>query len=121
MGYTRIVWSNGAAWSKDESAKDMVFEQPNLLSDHQVDVIVDRVNGAIDIWLLSEDFERSLIEPPVKQTNEQLRECMESFTSVPWVNALKILLDESKSPDSKAAEVQEILNAEIREPLVAAL
>lgn len=116
---TRIRWSSGAVWTREEPRdRDLVFEQPDLLSERQVGCVVDRVNGAIDIWLLSEDHERALIEPPVQQANAVLKDSLRAVMTEDWSKAVEVLLDETKSPDAKTQEMQDIIGRCLREPLI---
>jgi hypothetical protein len=116
--FTRIQWSNGSAWTKQSTDRDFAFEQPNLLSDRQVSCVVDRINETVDLWLLSEATERSIIEPPVRKTNEVLKESLQAFMAEDWVTAIATLLDDNKAPEAKTAEIQDIIAKNIRQPLI---
>mmetsp|Transcript_67511 Transcript_67511/g.187171 ORF Transcript_67511/g.187171 Transcript_67511/m.187171 type:complete len:219 (-) Transcript_67511:81-737(-) len=115
----RIRWQNGAVWTRVE--KEFGLEQPDLLSDRQVETVVDRINDAVNVWGLSESMERSLIEPPVRQVNGLLRESLRGVMMEDWQLALEALLDETKTPDSKISTVQEVLGRQLRDPLVQVL
>merc|ERR1719188_1125599 len=84
----RICWGSGAVWAKTDSDKDFASEQPNLLSDQQLEVVVDRVNQAVDIWGLPEAAERQIFERPAQLANENLKDAMRSFMAEDWVNAV---------------------------------
>uniref|UniRef100_A0A6T9AF71 Uncharacterized protein n=1 Tax=Alexandrium catenella TaxID=2925 RepID=A0A6T9AF71_ALECA len=117
---TRIRWMNGATWSKPVE-REVTLEQPDLLSDRQLDGIIDRINESFNVIFLSESMERSLIEGPVKQVNGMLKECLGSIMVEDWKLALETLLDETKASEGKIAIVQDVLGRQLRDPLTEAL
>mmetsp|Transcript_16722 Transcript_16722/g.47586 ORF Transcript_16722/g.47586 Transcript_16722/m.47586 type:complete len:218 (+) Transcript_16722:59-712(+) len=117
----RIRWENGSVWTKDDSEREMVFEQPDLLSDHQLSTVIDRVNEGINLWGFSEECERSIIEPPARQVNGFLRESLQSFMAEAWVKVVSVLLDETLPPGEKTSVVQGIIREQLQDPLVVAL
>jgi len=121
---TRISWQNGSCWVKEEPvSRDLEFssEQANLLSDKQLNVVIDKVNEKLDIWLLSEKAERKLIAVPATQLNEKLGDALASFLHPEMVTALKVLLDDTKEVDAKEAEIQSALKNTLRDPVAKAL
>ncbi|CAK0841368.1 unnamed protein product [Prorocentrum cordatum] len=125
-GLTRIQWSSGAAWTREvveERRRSVVAEaQPHMLSGRAVDCIVDRINEAVDIPLMSEQAERKFIfEPLMKNVNANLRGALLTFMAEPWVDALRTLLDDAMEHREKTAKIQQILAHHVRAPLVEAL
>lgn len=123
VGFTIIKWANGARWSKAvEVSREMGFEgQEHLLSDKQVDAVIDHINEQIDIWGLSEKYERKLIERPVKAVNKHLNEVLATFMLEDWHNAIRHLLDETTPVDAKHGQLKDIFNRQLREPLAQGL
>jgi len=93
--------------------------QTNLLSDEVIKEVVDRVDEAIDIPVVWGTWERSLIEFPVNQCNEQLPEVLGEVMSPEWARLVQVLLDASKASEDKTPEVQDIIGKQVREPLAA--
>jgi len=121
IGFTVVKWANGAKWSKNAAAKDFAFEQPDLLSQSQVDIVIDRINESVNIWGLSESVERNIIEAPVTLVNGKLKEALASFMVEDWHQSIQVLLDETAAPDAKRDKLKDIFDRQLREPLAQAL
>lgn len=122
--YTQIQFENGAKWKKQligrglDPGEDVPdSEQVDLLSDAALDNITDRLNKKINVWLLNESQERTIIDKFVKSCNASLKPGLESFEA-PWVPILVALLDESKSREETYAIVKEGITTHFRDPLV---
>lgn len=123
---TRIQWSGGAAWTKEVQERRRSFEavvqQPHMLSSRTVDCIVDRVNEAIDIPLMSEQTERKLIfEPLMQKVNTHLQDALSVFMAEHWIDALRTLLDDAMEHREKTTKIKRIIAHNVRAPLVEAL
>lgn len=126
ISFTRIIWENGAVWTRSMPSvrKEFRYEeskQVNLLSDGQVDVIIDRINKNVDVWFLSEAMEREVIKRPVVEVNGMLKECLRSFMQEDWVLAIEVILDETLPTEAKTSTLQAVIDRQLRDPLVVAL
>mmetsp|Transcript_98440 Transcript_98440/g.317362 ORF Transcript_98440/g.317362 Transcript_98440/m.317362 type:complete len:221 (-) Transcript_98440:102-764(-) len=119
--FSRIRWQGGAVWAKDTSSKEFGMPQSDLLSEAQVNTVIDRINESVNIWVLTESMERALIEPPVRQVNGLLKESLRAFMLEDWAAAIEALLDESLPPDGKISTLSAVMGRQLREPLVEAL
>mmetsp|Transcript_50616 Transcript_50616/g.118235 ORF Transcript_50616/g.118235 Transcript_50616/m.118235 type:complete len:236 (+) Transcript_50616:70-777(+) len=123
--FAQIQFENGAKWKRqilgrclEANEQPEVAEQSNLLSDSAVQNIVDRLNSKIDIWLLSESMEASLLTVFVQAGNAQLKPFLASSAGAPWLPVLEALLDESKSREETYEVVQRAFATQVRDPLV---
>merc|ERR1719414_1589225 len=105
VGFQVLKWANGAKWSRQSGEKKIAFEQPNLLSATQMDIVIDRINEGVNIWGLSENVERHLIEPPALQVNEKLKETLSAIMHEDWAHAIEVLLNDTASVTAKQEEV----------------
>jgi len=116
-----IKWENGSKWSRMDEDKDITYEQPDLFSEAQTAKIVDRINEKINIWGISEETERGLIEVPVNMVNSQLKDCLRSFMTEDWGMAMEVLLDDTKPAQAKQDILEEIFDRQLKQPLADAL
>lgn len=97
------------------------LRQASLLSDEQIDDIVDRVNENWDIWGLTESMERRIILAMVRMMNRKLRSSLLTFCAPGWVNALTVCLNSDAENEVKARQMADCLNTCFRDPLVASV
>lgn len=120
---TRIQWDGGSAWSKAQ-AQERDFslgEQEYLLTLPQLETVVDRINASVDLPFVPESMERELIMKPVKQANKYLKIALGSFMTEDWVLVIAVLLDQTRSPEARSAEIRSIMRRAVQVPLVDAL
>merc|ERR1719291_1435434 len=79
--------------SKPKAAPELSFdvEQPNMLNDHQVEEIVKKINGSVDIWGIPEWVEEKIIRQYVERVNAKMYPAMRHFFDDHWVAGMKIL------------------------------
>merc|ERR1711870_15548 len=103
------------------SFSEAVNGRCNMLSDKQVNDVIDRVNENIDIVGLSSKTERKLIAGPVHLMNKLLKRGLLAFCSPDWVKALSVLLDDQIQGDAKSEKMLNILQDAFVSPLAEAL
>merc|ERR1712032_1099252 len=103
---------------EEEMPRGFFSEQPHLLSKSQADIVVDRINAAVDIPLLTESMERKLIAGIVGMLNPLLKDALASCLSINMLEAVTVLLDETKPRDEKGDLIRGSLDRAVQEPLV---
>merc|ERR1712217_784097 len=103
------------------SFSEAVNGRRNMLSDKQVNDVIDRVNENIDIVGLSSKTERKLIAGPVHLMNKLLKRGMLAFCSPDWVKAVSVLLDDQIQGYAKSEKMLSILQDAFVSPLAKSL
>merc|ERR1712190_264712 len=103
------------------SLSEAVNGRRNMLSEKQVNDVIDRVNENVDICGLSSKMERKLIAGPVDLMNRLLKRALLVFCSSSWVKALTVLLDDQLASDAKSEKMMRILQDSFVGPLAMAL
>jgi len=92
--------------------------QPNLLSNRQADVVIDKLNAAVDLPLLTEKMERKIFARVVEQLNPLLRSALETCLPTDLMGSFSMLLDETKQRGEKYEQVRTVLKSRLKEPLI---
>lgn len=130
--FTRIQWESGAVWTKNENmvgSRDMggmggaTPKNPGaFFSKHQEDLLIDRLNAAVDIPLMDEGTERKLIfEPLVRKLNPMLGPALTACLPKDACDLVQLMLDDSTQGTARGAKRRDtyaILKRNLNEPLV---
>lgn len=88
-----------------------------MLSRGQCETIKNRVNAEMDIPFLREDMEGKIIGRVIDTLNPKMEPAMRAICPDPYVDCLKLALQEGVPADQKRREISRILRGELEEPL----
>lgn len=88
-----------------------------MLSESQQEVLVNRVNADVNLPLMGEDFEEKVIEKIVTKVSPLVEPALRTFLPDPYVDCMKIALQEGIPVAERRLEIAKILRGEIAEPL----
>lgn len=88
-----------------------------MLSDRQCELVKLKVNESTDIPLLKESTEERIIEKVLEIVNPNLEPSLRSFCPDPYVDCLKIALQEGISSREKRKRISSILHEVMAKPL----
>lgn len=88
-----------------------------MLSEQQQEVLVNRVNADVDLPFVSEDFEQRIIDKVVRKVSPLVEPALRNFLPAPYVDCMKIALDENVDIVERRLQIATILRGEIAQPL----
>lgn len=88
-----------------------------MLSDAQLELVTLKVNAETDIPFLRESAEEKIIEKVLSVVNEKLEPSLLAFCPRSYVDCLKIALQDGIPAVQKRAQICEILQSVLAEPL----
>jgi len=121
--FNRVRWDNGAVWTKHEGSERFFGESSEeasngLLSTRSADVLIDKINEAVDIPIATERQERKGIKYIVDKVNAMMTQALHEVVS-PWVvDGLVTLLDDSQHTETKSESIRQLLKANLSPGLV---
>lgn len=88
-----------------------------MLSERQSEVVRLRVNAETDIPFLQESHEARIIDKVLSIVNPRLEPSLRSFCPAPYVDSLKIALEEGVPAEEKRRKISSIMHTTLGEPL----
>lgn len=88
-----------------------------MLSDAQCEVIKNRVNAETDIPFIREETEGKIIDVAIDTINPKLEPALRSLCPKPYVDCLKLALNENLPIVEKRHQISAILRGELETPL----
>lgn len=88
-----------------------------MLSERQCELIIHKVNSETDLPFVSESTEARLITKVVERLNPLFEPAFRNICPAPYIDCLKIALEEGVSTIDKRAKISSILQEELAEPL----
>lgn len=88
-----------------------------MLSEAMCEVVKNRVNAETDIPLVREETEGKLIEKVLDVLNPKLEPALRAICPDPYVDCLKIALQEGVPTEQKRGQISQILRGQLQEPL----
>lgn len=88
-----------------------------MLSPGQCETIKNRVNAEADIPFLHEEAEGQIIAKVIDTLNPKMEPALRAICPAPYVDCLKLALQEGVPAADKRAAISRILRAELEEPL----
>jgi hypothetical protein len=88
-----------------------------MLTERQVELVIQKVNQDVDIPLLSENREALLVGKLIRLINRHLEPSLQALCGVIYTDAIKKALDESMPPKQRSKEVTTLIQGELTSPL----
>lgn len=88
-----------------------------MLSDAQCEVVKNRINADTDIPFLREETEGKIIDKVIDTLNPKIEPALRAICPKPYVDCLKLALDENIPVQEKRKQISRILRGELEQPL----
>lgn len=88
-----------------------------MLSENQKEIVINQVNAETDIPFMRESTESRIISKIVETLNPHIEPSLRSLCPAPYVDCLKLALQEGVPIEEKRLQISEILRGELAEPL----
>lgn len=88
-----------------------------MLSDAQCEKVKNRVNAETDIPFIREETEGKIIDKVIDTINPKIEPALRALCPKPYVDCLKLALDDTLPLDEKRERISRILKGELEAPL----
>eukprot|EP00667_Euglena_gracilis_P031398 EG_transcript_45390 len=92
-----------------------------LLSQHQVERVVAKVNAGVDIPFMSESSEANVIRKAVNTLNEAMEPSLRAIMQEDYVQVIRLCLDDKLTANEKLPKIAALLKKNLSAPLTGEL